>query len=150
VITDIRRVIYGLRPPALDELGFAEALRVQASVFRTENLQIELQMPQTLPALTAAEEVAAYRIVLEALSNVSNHSDATICAVRCEARADGLHVSVDDNGTIKVSEIRSGVGISSMRELASELGGKCELQPSPLGGLRVCAWLPQRSPGRTL
>ena len=84
-------------------------------------------------------EVAAYRIVTEALANVARHSTSASASVRLHPAADGLHLEVTDHG--RSGAWRAGVGLSSMRERAAELGGTLEAGPGPAGG-RVAALLP--------
>ena len=86
-IEEIRQLVYAMRPPALDELGLVPALRQQASGLRRSDgtpLTVTLTAPADLPALPAAVEVAAYRIVMEALANVARHTSATSADVRIE------------------------------------------------------------------
>jgi signal transduction histidine kinase len=141
VITDIRRVVYDLRPPALDELGLLPAIREQAAQFSAHDLQVLVEAPEQLPPLPAAVEVAAYRIVLEALTNVARHARAKHCWIRISV-ADRVYIDVTDDGTGLPAEHRVGVGITSMRERAAELGGVCEFQAAPDGGARLLAQLP--------
>ncbi len=79
-LQDIRRLVYDLRPPALDELGLIGALR-QVAANMPDGLHIEMAAPESLPSLSAAAEVAAYRIAQEALNNVINHAHARNCTV---------------------------------------------------------------------
>ena len=148
-IEDIRHLVYELRPPTLDQLGLVEALRAQASQCNRPDeradatLQVEVEAPETLPPLPAAVEVAAYRIVQEALTNVVHHAQAQRCQVRLEI-ADELMVEVVDDG-VGVGDGRSrntGLGLLSMRERAEELGGCCLIEPVAGGGTRVLASLP--------
>src|SRR5262249_58815023 len=81
-ITDIRRLVYDLRPPTLDELGLLSALQEQAAHYQHQGLVVELDMPRVLPALPAAVEVAVYRISQEALLNVARHAKAKHCQLR--------------------------------------------------------------------
>lgn len=141
VITDIRRVVYDLRPPALDELGLLPAIREQATQFSGHGLQVLVEAPEQLPPLPAAVEVAAYRIVLEALTNVARHAQAQRCWIRLSV-ADQVYIDVTDDGVGLPDAYRAGVGIGSMRERAAELGGMCELRPAPSGGVRLLAQLP--------
>ncbi len=146
VITDIRRVVYDLRPPVLDELGLRTALREQCAQFTAGGLRVALECPESFPQLPAGVEVAAYRIVQEALSNVARHSYAAMAAVRI-AFGDGfVRIEITDNGVGLVEGQRSGVGVTSMRELAVEIGGMCVLEPAPGGGSRVRANLPLEVP----
>jgi microsomal dipeptidase-like Zn-dependent dipeptidase len=96
-IADIRRIVYDLRPPALDDLGLVNALREQAAHYAASDLQITVDAPDCLPALPAAVEVAAYRIVQEALTNVVRHAQARACVVRLRVD-DALHIQVCDDG----------------------------------------------------
>jgi signal transduction histidine kinase len=141
-IEEIRRMVYAMRPPALDELGLVPALRQQAVGLRNrdgEPVTVEVTAPEEFPVLPAAVEVAAYRIVTEALTNVARHSTSDSAAVRLDPAADGLHLEVTDHG--RSGAWRPGVGLSSMRERATELGGTLEAGPGPAGG-RVAALLP--------
>ena len=141
VITDIRRLAYDLRPPALDELGMLPAILEQARQFSTGRLQVSVDAPEQLPALPAALEVAVYRIVMEALTNVQRHSQARHCRIRLTVN-DPIHIEVTDDGVGLPAEYRAGVGIASMRERATELGGFCTIESQPEGGARVVACLP--------
>ncbi len=141
-LMDIRRIAYNLRPPALDELGLVGALKEHmASNNQAQGLHITLEAPECLPPLTAAVEVAAYRIVLEALTNVSRHARAQHCCVRLSL-ADGLCLEVIDDGRGLPDTVRGGVGLTSMRERAEELGGTCVAEALAQGGTGVRARLP--------
>ena len=142
-IEEIRRMVYAMRPPALDELGLVPALRQQAVGLRNrdgEPVAVDVSAPEEFPDLPAAVEVAAYRIVTEALANVARHSTSASAAVRLDPAADGLRLEVTDRG--RSGAWRPGVGLSSMRERATELGGTLEAGPAPGGGGRVAALLP--------
>ncbi len=127
-ISAVRSLAYALRPPALDELGLIGALNELARqhMARVPELTIEIYA-DALPPLSAAVEVAAYRIVSEALTNVIRHAHATRCDVRLAAQADVLRVRVEDDGAGLPADLRSGVGLLSMRERAEELGGSVSL-----------------------
>jgi len=140
-IADIRRLVYALRPPALDDLGLFAALRQQIAQYQHDQLRLTIDAPERLPPLPAAVEVAAYRIVLEAITNVVRHAHARSCAVSLGV-GNGLHLDIRDDGRGIPADRRPGVGLSSMRERAAELGGKCEVGPAPGGGTSVVAWLP--------
>jgi signal transduction histidine kinase len=145
---DIRRLVYDLRPPALDELGLVGALQAQASRHDIGCTHIDVQAPTALPLLPAAVEVAAYRIAREAVTNVLRHAQARRCTVTfaSDDRTAVLTVEVRDDGRGLPAEPRVGVGLTSMRERAEELGGSCVVEARPAGGTRVYATLPYRSP----
>ena len=97
-IGDIRRLVYALRPPALDELGLAGALRSLAAQYSaTDGLRVQVEAPEQLPPLSAAVEAAAYRIAQEALANVVRHAHAHNCHVRLRL-AEGLCLEIRDDG----------------------------------------------------
>jgi signal transduction histidine kinase len=143
-IGDLRRVIYDLRPAALDELGLVEALRDQVDRFARQGLSIMLHAPPTLPVLPAAVEVAAYRIFTEALTNVTRHADARQVTVTVAIDGD-LCLEITDDGANRSVDAglawQPGVGLASMRERVAEVGGTLQAGPTPTGG-RVRASLP--------
>ncbi len=141
-IADIRRLVYNLRPPILDEWGLVAALREQVAQYQLNAVQVTVEAPEPLPALLAAVEVAAYRIALEALANVIRHAQATRCTIRLAVCDDALMVEVQDNGKGLPSDYHAGVGISAMRERAAELGGSCVIEDIATGGTPVYARLP--------
>jgi signal transduction histidine kinase len=142
-IGDIRRLVHGLRPPALDELGLVGALQRLAESLDTGELRVTVDVPDGVPALPAAVEVAAYRVVQEALTNVVRHAGARTAGVRLAVDPESLTVDVTDDGRGLPADLVAGVGMSSMRERAAEMGGTCEVQAAPGGGTRVVAVLPR-------
>ena len=148
LLADIRRLVYALRPPALDELGLVGALRQQAATFATAPdtpLQVQVDAADELPPLPAAVEVAAYRIATEAITNVSRHDHARTCTIRLVLDGN-LQLEVRDDGAGLPAGYQAGIGLASMRERAAELGGSCTIQPGPAGGTRVLAHFPVPRP----
>jgi signal transduction histidine kinase len=142
-IADIRRLVYALRPPALDDLGLVSALRQHAAQYsQRDGLAVSVEAPEQPLSLPAAVEVAAYRIALEALTNVVRHAHARTCFVRLSLFHDTLHLEISDDGVGLPPDRRAGVGLSAMRERAAELGGTCDVGPNEGGGTRVVARLP--------
>ncbi|WP_308283352.1 sensor histidine kinase [Pseudonocardia nigra] len=141
-VTDVRRVVHGLRPPALDDLGLLGALTETAGRHRADGLDVTVDAPAALPPLSAAVEVAAYRIAQEALTNVVRHARARTCVLRLAPAPGALVVEIRDDGC-GIGAIRGvGVGLGSMRERAVELGGRLDVGPAPGGGTLVRAELP--------
>jgi two-component system NarL family sensor kinase len=140
---EIRRLVDGLRPPSLDELGLVPALRERAARFQhgTAGLSVTVEGPDALPALPAATEVAAYRIALEALTNAARHAHARRCVLRLAVDR-ALELQVCDDGRGIPAAHHAGVGLASMRQRAREVGGTCTVDPEPGGGTRVTARLP--------
>jgi signal transduction histidine kinase len=122
-IADIRRLVYALRPPALDDLGLLAVLQEQIHQYEALGLVLTLDAPEALPPLPAAMEIACYRIVQEALTNVVRHAHATHATVGLRVQQEALEVEVRDDGQGLPLGVRSGVGLRSMRERAEELGG---------------------------
>ncbi len=148
---DIRRLVYELRPPTLDELGLVSALREGLSQYDLQgcnNLQIAIDAPDHLPPLPAAVEVAAFRITQEALANVVRHAEANTCKVRLglDEQMNYLCLEIQDNGRGLSSTRRAGVGLNSMRERAEELGGTWTIESIPTGGTRILVRLPFNLP----
>ncbi|TQN44343.1 histidine kinase/DNA gyrase B/HSP90-like ATPase [Blastococcus colisei] len=143
-IADIRRLVHGLRPPALDELGLVGALQRLADTVGAEKggPRITVDVPARLPALPAAIEVAAYRVAQEALTNVVRHARASACTARLTTEPELLVVEVADDGRGLPEELIPGVGLASMRERAAEMGGTCVVEDIPEGGTRVLVHLP--------
>jgi signal transduction histidine kinase len=111
-------------------------------VLTDQQLTLSLLKPR-LPALSAAVEVAAYRIVLEALANVIRHAEAKHCSV-CLSLPDPtcLAIEVVDDGQGLSEAEQPGIGISTMRERAVELGGSFLIGASTTNGTRIAVTLP--------
>src|SRR4051812_7236354 len=148
-IGEIRRLVDDLRPPALDEVGLIAALRQKALSLSAHGgdhpLVVDVEGPEALPPLPAAVEVAAYRIFMEAVTNVLRHAEATRCVVTL-AVDEALELTVTDNGCGPRSGAIPGVGLSSMCERAEELGGTCSIDGRPDGGTTVQAVIPLPHP----
>jgi signal transduction histidine kinase len=164
-VMDVRRLVYGLRPPALDDLGLVAAIRQQAEshgfvahegfsgaagdeLSGKAGLVFSLDAPGNIPTLPAAVEVACYRIAQEAITNVARHAYAKTCRVRLalDRGAGVLEVEITDDGAGMPGDRAAGVGLSSMRERAEELGGTCNVEPGQERGTRVIARLPLLAP----
>jgi signal transduction histidine kinase len=156
-LADIRRLVDGLRPPALDELGLLGAIGRQAERLdggaatgeaggdgdgARPGIAIAVDgIPSPLPELPAAVEVAAYRIAVEAMTNAVRHAGARACHVQVDAGTQ-LMIEVTDDGSGLPDTPRAGTGLESMRERAAELGGELRVETRPEGGTRVVARLP--------
>lgn len=144
LVADIRRLVHELRPPTLDELGVDGALATYAwQLEHSGSLDIEVRtVPDPLPALPAAVEVAAYRIAREAITNTVRHAGADRCVATLEATSDTLTIAVCDDGRGMDATRRPGVGLTSMRERTEELGGSLRITPAKPTGTHVLATLP--------
>ncbi|BCJ66428.1 sensor histidine kinase [Polymorphospora rubra] len=139
---DIRRLVYELRPPMLDELGLTDALR---NLNPTAGLARTVTVPEPMPALPAAVEVAIYRITAEALHNTARHATATRCTIELTVDRDRVALTVTDDGRGLPETYLAGVGHHSMRERSTELGGTIDIGPADSGGTRVAATFPMRT-----
>lgn len=140
-VDDVRRLVQGLRPPALDDLGLVGALRATGPAAVKDGPLISIDVLGDLAGLPAAVEVAAYRIASEAMTNAVRHAGAGSVEVALRAVPGALEIEVEDDGCgIRPDAIR-GVGLTSMRERATELGGWCTVTPS-VRGTMVLAHLP--------
>ena len=141
-VVDVRRLVEGLRPPALDELGLAGAC-AQAVERLTAggDVSASVRASGDLPALPAAVEVAAYRIVVEAVTNTVRHARARHCQVSVDHSGAALAIVVTDDGVGLLTSASHGHGLAIMRERAEELGGTVTIRDaSP--GVEVAARLP--------
>lgn len=159
-VNDIRTMVHDLRPPVLDEFGLIGALKARIEELGKAQeqsaqawgvgrpLQFQLDVSDEVPSLPAAVEVAAYRIVTEALVNVVKHAKATECLTRIDINTatNELILEVSDNGIGLPGRNRSaenrGIGLTSIRERASELSGSCFFNRSELGGTSIKVILP--------
>ncbi len=139
-VGELRAVVHGLRPPVLDQLGLAGAVRqlVQGHEQPVTSVEIgDLEPPD------AAVEVAAYAIVAEAFGNALRHSVASRIEVSLVDEDDDLVVTVRDNGIGMPGTMSAGVGLRSMAERAAEVGGRLAVSPTPGGGTTVTAYVPR-------
>ncbi len=146
-LRDVRRITDDLRPTEVDDLGLSAALEQLASRLSGPQTRITVAVPAQLPALPAATEVAAYRIVAEALTNVVKHANADRAELRVRTEGSWLELDVVDNGAgIAVSASTTGIGCRSMTERAEEIGGQCTIAPASSGGTAVRVRLPSQLP----
>jgi signal transduction histidine kinase len=140
-VVDVRHLVEGLRPPALDELGLVSACAQAVERLAAGQLGVTIDA-QPLPTLPAAVEVAAYRIVVEAVTNAVRHSGGRRCGVTIDCDQNTLTVIVTDDGTAAPAHLdNGGNGLAIMHERADELGGHLSLETA-LTGTTVRAVLP--------
>lgn len=131
-VAEVRRLVYNLRPPSLDELGLVGAIREYVQSSTLTGLKVTVTAPDNLPPLSAAVEAAAYRIMAEAFTNVLRHAAAHHCWIELKVEEIGktpisnhqslLLLNKDDGQGLSVNG-RAGIGLLSMRERAEEVGG---------------------------
>jgi len=144
---DVRRLVYDLRPPVLDQIGLVPAIRQHCERFERETgIETELATTSEL-AVPAAAEVTVLRVVQEALVNVQKHAGASRVVVRIDRQGEYLLVGVTDDGKgilLSANGVGVGTGLLSMRERAELLGGTLNLYNRPGGGTDLLARIPLR------
>ncbi|WP_160150897.1 sensor histidine kinase [Microbacterium timonense] len=144
---ELRRLVHGLRPPSLDEVGLVRALSRQCDLLSLNGSDAGVHIrlhASSLPRMSAAVEVAAYRIVSEALNNVVRHSRATRCdvSIDIDETRDRLRLRIEDDGVGLPAELALGVGLRAQRERAEELGGSWRAEAAHPHGLSIHVSLP--------
>ena len=144
---EIRKIIFDLRPMALDDLGLAPTIRGVLDVFREEyGLFTEVAVIGKERRLESHVEIGIFRVVQEALNNIVKHAQASSAKVRIEFAAAGVTVLVEDDGKgfeMTAGELPSGhYGIMGMRERMQLLNGKLSIKSAPRRGTRVMISVP--------
>ena len=141
-IGEVRRLVDGLRPSALDQLGLVGALRQHSTHLHTADgrrFDVTLSVPDPMPTMSAAGEVAAYLIISEALTNVARHAGCDTAEVTISVDRPMIVITIRDPGSARAWA--PGIGLASMRERAEQLGGTFEAGSDSDGG-RIRVTLP--------
>jgi len=149
-LDELRRIVFDLRPPALDHLGLVAALESYAREFEQRfKLQVTLTADEFTSRLPFEVETALYRICQEALTNVSKHANASQVLLRLERDSETVALTVQDDGAgFDAASVLDGsgalrsIGILSMERRAEELGGEFRIESSPGRGTRIRAAMP--------
>ena len=146
MLGQVRTLLSRLRPHGLEGAGMADAIAelVDGWRSRTPQIGVEFDIPQDLPPLAPLAGLALYRTLQESLTNVLRHSVASRVCLSLRQGADGLDLTVQDNGVGQVAEVtrRARGGLLGMHERAEMAGGRCWLADAPGGGLQVHLRLP--------
>jgi two-component system, NarL family, sensor histidine kinase DegS len=146
--TELRRLSHELRPTILDDLGLVPAVE-----FLTQGVSKRFGIPITVEGDTSGRlspqaEVALYRIVQEALNNITKHARATQVSVRLEKEENKIRLTITDNGTgfdvqsIMGQKGRTGLGLVGIRERVIPLRGECIINSSPGKGTEISVLVP--------
>jgi two-component system sensor histidine kinase UhpB len=148
LVKGVRRIATELRPPILDELGLPAAVEWLARDFtRRSGLACSVNVHPSAKPIAADLATALFRILQEALTNISRHAAARRVDIELSVKSDVVTLEISDDGRGITEAGASGpgsLGILGMRERAAALGGTLEAEPSPSGGFRVEARLPAR------
>ena len=145
-VEQTREIAYGLRPPILDDRGLVAAIRDRVHGPVADRLRVDVVAPEELLTLPAAVDLAALRIVQEAVANVRHHAEASRCIVLIERVPGELRLRIEDDGRGIPPRIRYGIGLTSIRDRARELGGSATIGSSPDGGASIVVRLPFAEP----
>lgn len=147
-IRSIRAVMHDLRPTLLDDLGLVPALRSVATAFAQRSgtqVRLNLLPAVELPALDDGADLAFYRALQEALSNIGRHAGASVVDITLRSDDGNVTLTVVDDGCglpADLGAIRSGMGLIGMRERFASLGGSVQLRDVPDGGAQLEVSLP--------
>lgn len=145
-IDDVRRLARALRPSVLDEVGLEAALRQQArETSERSGVKIEI-LVHTRDVLPEDYEIAIYRIVQEALTNIARHADATHASVVLTSTRQAVQLTIEDDGRGFDADASFGdhLGLASMRERVELLGGAMRIESAVGEGTTIHVRLPQR------
>lgn len=148
-LKELRRVLTGLRPPALDELGLSHALRRSLEELKTDGMDCRFSEVGTPVRLPSNVEITVYRAVQEALTNIRKHTSATRVNLRLQFQTDKLLVEVRDNGkgfdlsqTLDSAISVGHMGLLGMKQRAEMLGGDIRIKTSEGAGTAITLSLP--------
>lgn len=145
---EIRKIIYNLRPMAIDDLGLEPTLKRFVEDFEADtNIVIEFDVLTELNLQDAIHKLALFRVVQEALNNVHKHAQASNCVVTLQQEGHQVILKIKDNGRgFDVNNVRmhreSGFGIMNMKERMELLNGNLRIESSPGQGTALTATLP--------
>ncbi len=155
-LTELRHSTAALHPPELEKVGLFKALQRYVAAFEGDtSIRCRISQSGSVPRLTAPEELAAYRVIQEALSNVRKHARASEVEIRLGMRGGNLRATVKDNGIgfdmddIRRTEDRH-LGLAGMEERARMLGGRLTIHSTPGTGTLITLLIPVRLTNETL
>jgi len=150
LLHQVRQLSLDLRPPLLDELGLVPALRwLAAEQTQRARLRVSFTSNEEKLELDAPARTACFRVAQEAITNAIRHARATSVTVELRADSDRVWLIVRDDGVgfdkdaMQQRAVRGvSMGLLSMRERVSLLGGELEVNSAPARGTEIRAWLP--------
>jgi len=143
-IADGRRVIRGIRPAVLDDLGLGAALEDLAGEIREADISVELQLTAAIDGIPGPLQTTVYRVVQESLNNARKHSGTARIRLAVTIAAGALEVDVEDfgSGFDPATLSRDGLGLLGLKERIRLAGGRCKILSQVGSGTRVQVWLP--------
>ena len=150
-IREVRTLSYLLHPPMLDEAGLEDAIRHYAGGFtKRTGIAVELEISRRLGRMTSHIELTLFRIVQESLTNIHRHSGSPQAKIRIERDSRKVTLEIGDQGSGMPGSLRTrngkmplgvGVGIPSMHERVTPIGGQLDIESSS-GGTTVRVTIP--------
>jgi two-component system sensor histidine kinase UhpB len=138
-----RQLIRELHPVILEQLGLVDAIHSLVDGWSQQNhIDVDLHISEEIPSLNDESNTHIYRIIQEALHNISRHSGANAVSIRVGVNNGQLQMNISDNGKGISGDIDSGLGLRSMHERARCLNGRLQLTASEEGGCRVNLEMP--------
>jgi signal transduction histidine kinase len=142
-LADLRRTLQALRNPSEDDLPLGPALSKLTRQFQeATGLSVQLHVSPDLPPLPDPQRHTLYRGAQEALTNAQRHAGASHVWVEVAPCADGVRLSVDDDGQGLPDDLASGLGLRGLRERTDAVGGALTLGASPRGGAQIVVSVP--------
>ena len=143
-VDDGRRVIRGIRPAALDDLGLKAAIEDLCAQMREAGFTVTAHLAPDIDTIPAALQTTAYRIVQESLSNTRKYSGSSSVEVGVRRTADAVELHVADHGCGFDPQAagRQGFGLVGMNERVRLAGGECRIESAPGTGARIDVRLP--------
>jgi signal transduction histidine kinase len=148
-VKEMRRLMAGLHPPALDELGLVHALRQTLEGLKPDGIAYHLETTGEPVRLPGSIEVAVYRVVQEALTNVRKHSEASAVILRMQFEPERVSIEVSDNGkgfnlpkTMKSAISVGHMGLLGMSERVTMMGGALKIETRPGAGTSISLTIP--------
>jgi signal transduction histidine kinase len=140
IVLEVKRIVRDLVPTALDQMGLVEAV-VEFTRSFDDELEFQLKVPSERIELPAAVEVATYRIIMEAVTNVVRHAHAARCWLSISAGST-IDIDIVDDGVGLNGHVHDGTGMRNIKERAEELGGTAQFEPNHPRGTAVRVRLP--------
>ena len=147
-LAEVRSLVHDMYPSVIDQLGLEEALRRELEKFSSQDLRVTLHVEGEIDHLAAAEEVATYRIIMEAVHNVHKHAKGLDCDVSVYVTEYMLNINIQDDG-VGFADIDpnstyrgEGTGLNSMRQRAEELGGQMRVAGLEPNGVLISVSIP--------
>ncbi len=152
-VKELRRVVIGLRPPALDELGLTHALRQSLEELKSDGVICKYGEMGTPVRLSMNVEIAVYRVVQETITNIRKHANATKVSLRLQFETDKLQVVIRDNGigfnlvqTLSSAIAVGRIGLLGMKQRTEMLGGDMKIKTSEGAGTVITLNFPILAP----